>query len=258
MCIRDRTIGNPSLPSLETAFRPFISIKYLIDRIFDGTPFTYTSNFLNTSIATGGSFDFSKLYMDFNWGENEEAEPTTGGSYNGDTSTSTLILSTTSFAAMPLNDESFSTNLGWDNSNDRFVSIYNNTTYTLRRIIKPNTVAAAGTTYTFRWAHYNSAGLLLNVIGLQTETEPQFGPSAPFDYDGDIAILNAGDYLQSDTSAVTRTAVSTSTVPFEQWTEKADIRVRGRSFNFSLTSSDTGVRWRLGTPRVDARADGRR
>jgi len=67
-----------------------------------------------------------------------------------------------------------------------------------------------------------------------------------------------GDYLQSDTSAVTRTAVSTSTVPFEQWTEKADIRVRGRSFNFSLTSSDTGVRWRLGTPRVDARADGRR
>ena len=66
-----------------------------------------------------------------------------------------------------------------------------------------------------------------------------------------------GDYLQSDTSAVTRTAVST-TVPFEQWTEKADIRVRGRSFNFSLASSDSGVRWRLGSPRIDARQDGRR
>jgi hypothetical protein len=67
-----------------------------------------------------------------------------------------------------------------------------------------------------------------------------------------------GDYLQSDTSAVTRTAVSTSTVPFEQWTNKADIRVRGRSFNFSLESSDSGVRWRLGSPRIDARPDGRR
>ena len=67
-----------------------------------------------------------------------------------------------------------------------------------------------------------------------------------------------GDYLQSDTSAVTRTAVSTSTVPFEQWTNKADIRVRGRSFNISLASSNSGVRWRLGSPRVDARPDGRR
>ena len=67
-----------------------------------------------------------------------------------------------------------------------------------------------------------------------------------------------GDYLQSDTSAVTRTAVSTSTIPFEQWTNKADIRVRGRSFNISLASSNSGVRWRLGSPRVDARADGRK
>ena len=67
-----------------------------------------------------------------------------------------------------------------------------------------------------------------------------------------------GDYLQSDTSAVTRTAVSTSTVPFEQWTNKADIRVRGRSFNLSVASSNEGVRWRLGSPRIDARPDGRR
>ena len=67
-----------------------------------------------------------------------------------------------------------------------------------------------------------------------------------------------GDYLQSDTSAVTRTAISTSTVPFEQWTNKADIRVRGRSFNISLASTDLGVRWRLGSPRIEARPDGRR
>ena len=67
-----------------------------------------------------------------------------------------------------------------------------------------------------------------------------------------------GDYLQTNTSAVTRTAVSTSTIPFEQWTNKADIRVRGRSFALSLTSSNVGVRWRLGSPRIEARPDGRR
>ena len=41
------TNGNPQLPSLETAFRPFINIKYLIDRIFEATDFTYESAFFS-------------------------------------------------------------------------------------------------------------------------------------------------------------------------------------------------------------------
>ena len=55
------TNGFPELTKLETAFRPFINIKYLIDRIFQDVPFTYESAFFNTD-------DFKKLYMDFNWG----------------------------------------------------------------------------------------------------------------------------------------------------------------------------------------------
>ena len=55
------TDGNPEMIKLETAFRPFINIKYLIDKIFADSPFTYDSTFFNTT-------DFSKLYMDFNWG----------------------------------------------------------------------------------------------------------------------------------------------------------------------------------------------
>ena len=51
----------PQLPSLETAFRPFINIKYLINRIFEETPFTWESTFFDST-------DFGKLYMDFNWG----------------------------------------------------------------------------------------------------------------------------------------------------------------------------------------------
>ena len=55
------TAGNPQLVNLEQAFRPFINIKYIIDRIFQNSPFTFTSDFFNTT-------DFGKLYMDFNWG----------------------------------------------------------------------------------------------------------------------------------------------------------------------------------------------
>ena len=70
------TAGNPELPTLETAFRPFINIKYLIDRIFNApnTPFTYESAFFNTT-------DFEKLYMDFNWGGNTMPAPS--NSYSG-------------------------------------------------------------------------------------------------------------------------------------------------------------------------------
>ena len=47
--------------SIADIFRPFINIKYLIDRIFQDTPFTYESSFFN-------EVNFLNLFMDFNWG----------------------------------------------------------------------------------------------------------------------------------------------------------------------------------------------
>jgi hypothetical protein len=57
----------PELTALEQAFRPFIQIKYLIQRIFNQSnfPFSYTSIFINEDE------DFEKLYMDFNWGDTQ-------------------------------------------------------------------------------------------------------------------------------------------------------------------------------------------
>jgi hypothetical protein len=63
-----------------------------------------------------------------------------------------------------------------------------------------------------------------------------------------------GAYLQESDSTVTKTA----TVPVEQFTQDAHIRLRGRSFAFRIESDDAGVTWRLGSPRVDIRPDGRR
>ena len=54
-------------------------------------------------------------------------------------------------------------------------------------------------------------------------------------------------------------AVSQSvSTPVELFTEQLHVRARGRSFAFRIESDVTGVMWRLGTPRLDVRPDGRR
>ena len=63
-----------------------------------------------------------------------------------------------------------------------------------------------------------------------------------------------GNYLDSNSNSVTKTA----SVPVEQFTEQVFVRLRGRSFAFRIESEDTGVAWRLGSPRIDIRPDGRR
>ena len=66
-----------------------------------------------------------------------------------------------------------------------------------------------------------------------------------------------GNYLQSDDSSVEQSVAETSTV-VEQFTDQAFVRLRGRSFALKVASSQTGIQWRLGTPRVQIRPDGRR
>jgi hypothetical protein len=63
-----------------------------------------------------------------------------------------------------------------------------------------------------------------------------------------------GNYLQSDSGSVAKTA----SVPVEQFTDQIFVRLRGRSFAFRIESDDTGIAWRLGSPRVEVRPDGRR
>ena len=63
-----------------------------------------------------------------------------------------------------------------------------------------------------------------------------------------------GDYLQSTEKAITKSA----SVPVEQFTDQVHLRLRGRSFAMRVESDDSGVGWRLGSPRLDIRPDGRR
>ena len=61
-------------------------------------------------------------------------------------------------------------------------------------------------------------------------------------------------YSNTSGGSSTRTA----TAPVEQFTDLINVRLRGRSFNMKLESTEQGVAWKLGVPRVDIRPDGRR
>ena len=63
-----------------------------------------------------------------------------------------------------------------------------------------------------------------------------------------------GAYLQNNSKNVEKTA----SVPVEQFTQDAHIRLRGRSIAIKVDSDSTGTGWRLGSPRIDVRSDGRR
>ena len=58
----------------------------------------------------------------------------------------------------------------------------------------------------------------------------------------------------SDGGVVTRTAV----VPVEQYTEQQYVRLRGRSIRFKIEASQYNTAWKLGSPRLGVRPDGRK
>ena len=58
----------------------------------------------------------------------------------------------------------------------------------------------------------------------------------------------------SNTRAITRTAV----LPVEEYTGQIYTRVRGRQLAMKVESTEAGVTWQLGAPRIDMRSDGRR
>ncbi len=60
------------------------------------------------------------------------------------------------------------------------------------------------------------------------------------------------------TESPSDSAIRTATSPVEQYTDKIDLRARGRQMSIRVENTATEVKWRLGAPRIDVRPDGRR
>lgn len=61
-------------------------------------------------------------------------------------------------------------------------------------------------------------------------------------------------YRAEPANAVVRSA----SVPIEQFTERCDLRLRGRQLKMRIESNDAGVQWKLGVPRIEIRTDGKK
>lgn len=70
--------------------------------------------------------------------------------------------------------------------------------------------------------------------------------------------LTTQDFPDGAATSVTQSYVRTSSVPPSQQTEQLFFRMRGRMMSFRLSNVERNVTWRLGSPRVDVRPDGRR
>ena len=147
------TAGFPQLVTLGQAFRPFINIKYLIDRIFEATDFTYESAFFNEA-------DFLKLYMDFNWGGDIEPNNNRGQGF-GENDNTTGVTAGLTNTKIPFDIESFSnaSDIGFDITTSRFTASFDNQVYIISGVFKFSFSGyTSGTLGQFGWEKFNSSG----------------------------------------------------------------------------------------------------
>jgi hypothetical protein len=71
-----------------------------------------------------------------------------------------------------------------------------------------------------------------------------------------LSVRNFSDGTYFDST--TQDFVKTQAAPVDQRTEQLFFRLRGRQMSFKVSSNERNVTWRLGSPRVDMRTDGRR
>jgi hypothetical protein len=158
---------NPELLTLGNAFRPWMQIKYLIERIFQDSPFTFESTFFNTT-------DFKKLYMDFNWGGEKEPHnnQATGTGTNQSTSGTAAGLNT--YSKLIFDEETFSDDdlFGYDSANTKFVSQFDNQLFTIdftfgvtyTGLSSPSTAQTVGN---LAWREFDSSNNFINNYSLQ-------------------------------------------------------------------------------------------
>jgi hypothetical protein len=72
-------------------------------------------------------------------------------------------------------------------------------------------------------------------------------------------LSNSGSGItQSGNANVVNSGSAPSVINVDEFTGQIYIRIRGRQMQMKITSSNLGVQWQLGSPRIDIRPDGRR
>jgi hypothetical protein len=123
----------------------------------------------------------------------------------------------------------------------------------------PNPIVATATTAQFDLADGDRFMLVNRMLPDMTfEGSTADNPSATMSLN---PLENSGSGRYSPASEggnSSNTVTRSATVPIEEFTGQVFTRVRGRQMSLTVESTDLGVTWKLGVPRMDMRPDGRR
>ncbi len=205
------TLGDPELTQLEQGFRPFIQARYLIDRIFyqTGSPFSYTSAFFDTD-------EFKELYIDFNWGEdNNGAAPDRTDTLYRTSDLSTVQWLSQSFEAIQLQTFVSGNNALW--ANHRFTSDVANLEVSGSVRIQLSNSAASPRGGEMGFRKCNQGGAVIEYLATQSYNLAASPSSASLNATFDT-VLNSGEYLElvakQNNSGATEVQVSTGTTSY--------------------------------------------
>ncbi len=190
--------GNVTLQKLEDAFRPFINCKYLLDRIITEAGFTYNSDFLNST-------DFTKLFMDFNFGDSAP-NLATGSSHtqiDAPTGASTIYAGTSYTTIIPLATGLYSGQgiSQYNTTTGVYTADVNNLQFNVGYAIDIQNTDTSSRDVTFRW--FTSTGIEHD---LQTITVAAGTTAAVSGYMTGI-ILNSGETIQPQFKATAGSVV---------------------------------------------------
>ena len=206
------TAGNPQLTKLEQAFRPFVQIRYLIQRIFAETnQFTYTSSFFDSD-------EFKKLYMDFNWGASEDGAAPDAWNYlkQKDNRGSDYFINETTYNAnskLRFDVTVFGDNSIWDNTNYKYIAAVNNFDVECTFAIYLKNTAGTSYSNNVRVAKFNSLGQVLEVFA---EDNNSIGGNDTKAFTGNFTtVLQAGEYIQAQSKVITANKIRQTLAGFD-------------------------------------------
>ena len=237
--------GNVVLQDLADAFRPFINCKYLVDRIITEAGFTYNSDFLEST-------DFTKLFMDFNWGNDNTPNDSSGG-VNHWLEGNITTFAGTSYTTIPIDGLNLAAVSGaysnisqHDPTNSRFVADADSQKYYVSYNFHIKNTDSSSRDVTFRWSHKNSSGTLINEIDLTTQTIVAGGTYTYQSSSGFDVSLDNGDTLQAEFLASAGSVVRLDDIYISSQLDNIDVLVQVQNVNMVNDGSLHSLRGNLG------------
>jgi len=231
------TLGMPELTSFEQAFRPFIKIKYLIDRIFSESDYTYSSTLFDSS-------GFGNLYMDFNWGGDSMPSVIDDTSYTATYpgqggSPSPFTTNNAAFITLPLLDSTVSGGLTTSN----VPPDYNTTGGDIYKIVATSDNQLYSIDYS--WGDFETPGGPLDLITRWQRYDASTGTTDTIDYQS----VAFGNISPKTVSGSFSTALDTGDKLWAEFTSSSSTNISlrdtsGQTFGtvtFNISSSLVGT-----------------